>query len=290
MNNKYNFQKFNYIQYTEPNIFDIRNYFFQNTQNKNKNISNNKKLNRFRSATKINKNNNMNKVNNFNRNIYSTKTDIFDIRIYFCLKMLGLSHLQNIFEKNRINFDELLILSMKDLEMLQIPKNEQIKIKTFSLDYIKNASYYSVEELEKYFINIKNRNNYRKAISARNMRKNNINNLMNNNNPINYHNQYDANIYRNYPEKEFYNSYSNFNNIYNNSINGNNTYEDFNRNTNYKNMNFVNGVSSSPNIKNKINDCYNYKYLSSSNNNDIFNEQMSQRQNNYLMTNKIDKY
>ena len=124
MNNKYNFQKFNYIQYTEPNIFDRKNYFFQNTQNKNKNISKNKKLNRFRSATKINKNNNMNQVNNFNRNIYSTKTDIFDIRIYFCLKMLGLSHLQNIFEKNKINFDELLILSMKDLEMLQIQKNE----------------------------------------------------------------------------------------------------------------------------------------------------------------------
>ena len=40
------------------------------------------------------------------------------------LKMLGLSHLQNIFERNKINFDELLILSMKDLEKLQIPKNE----------------------------------------------------------------------------------------------------------------------------------------------------------------------
>ena len=82
MKNKYNCQKFNYIQYTEPNIFDRRKYLVQNNQNQNKNI-NNKKLNRFRSATKIN--NNINKVNYLNKNMYSNKKDIFDIRIYFCL-------------------------------------------------------------------------------------------------------------------------------------------------------------------------------------------------------------
>ena len=106
MKNKYNCQKFNYIQYTEPNIFNRRKYLVQNNQNQNKNI-NNKKLNRFRSATKIN--NNINKVNYLNKNMYSNKKDIFDIRIYFCLKMLGLSHLQNIFERygayNAANLD-----------------------------------------------------------------------------------------------------------------------------------------------------------------------------------------
>ena len=71
--------------------------------------------------------------------------------------MLGLSHLQNILEKNNINFDELLIMSIKDLESLNIKKNEQLKFKQFSLDYIKQAGYYLLEEPEKCFENIKNK-------------------------------------------------------------------------------------------------------------------------------------
>ena len=50
----------------------------------------------------------------------------------------------NIFEKNKINFDELLILSIKDLDMLQIIKKDRIKIKKYHLDYIKNTSNYSI--------------------------------------------------------------------------------------------------------------------------------------------------
>ena len=117
----------------------------------------------------------MHKENFINKNKFYAKEDLFDIRLYFCLKMLGLTYLQNIFEKNKINFDELLILSIKDLDMLQIIKKDQIKIKKFSLDYIKNASYYSIEELENYFINKKNINKYRKAESVGNLRTNKMN-------------------------------------------------------------------------------------------------------------------
>jgi hypothetical protein len=49
---------------------------------------------------------------------------------------------------------------MNDLTNLGIGKKEQIIINQFSLDYIKNGSYYSLEELQKYFK--KNKNKYKK--------------------------------------------------------------------------------------------------------------------------------
>lgn len=299
MKNKYNFQNNNnYIQYTEPNLFYKTNYFLQNNKNKIKTHNNAKNLNRFRSATKIN-NINTNKINYLNRNFHSTKADIFDMRIYFCLKMLGLSHLQNIFEKNKINFDELLILSMKDLEMLFIQKNDQIKLKKFSLDYIKNASYYSLDELENYFRNKKNMNKYRKAISVGNMRKKsmNLNNIMNNNNLVN-NNQYYHNYYRNYQNNERFNSASNYNNKYNINKNINNLYESANINPNYNYINDFNSNINTYALTNRNNDyynnySYNYNYFTPGNygnKGSIYNKEMIEKQNNYLMSNKINKY
>ena len=215
---------FNYI-FTEPNIFNRRNLLTQNNKNENKNHNNIKNLNRFRSTTKINKkNNNINdNINNLvnnndrNRNIYSTKKqNIFDVRIYLCLKMLGLSHILNKFENNNINFNDLLILSIKDLERLNIQKNDIIRIKRFTLDYIKNASYYSSEELEKYFVNKNIKKNYRKAISVGNLRRNQMmgfNKVVNGYNILN-NNRYDSNNYRNQIHQEKYNSTSNYNNNY----------------------------------------------------------------------------
>ena len=302
MKNKNNFQNnINYIQYTEPNLFNRSNYFLQNNKKQIKTHNNTKNLNRFRSATKIN--NNRNRINYLNHHFYSPKADIFDMRIYFCLKMLGLSHLQNIFEKNKINFDELLILSMKDLDMLFIQKNDQIKIKKFSLDYIKNASYYSLDELENYFINKKNMNNYRKAISVRNMREKNmnINHMMNNNNFINENiNQLNPNIYRNYKKQEIFSSNSNY---YNKNNIRNNIYKHTDKNANYNYKDFINGIYSNKNYLNgnfngsnkKSNDYYNYDCNNfsstySGNKDYFYNEEMVQRQNNYLLTNKLNKY
>ena len=112
---------------------------------------------------------------NRNQNKINYNEEIFDMRIYYCLKMLGLGALQIIFENNNIDFDELLILSLKDLANLGIPKNQQIIIKKFSLDYIKNASYYTLDELQKYFTNISNiynnYNNSRTNHSERNLNK-----------------------------------------------------------------------------------------------------------------------
>ena len=254
---------FNYI-FTEPNIFNRRNLLTQNNKNENKNHNNIKNLNRFRSTTKINKkNNNINdNINNLvnnndrNRNIYSTKKqNIFDVRIYLCLKMLGLSHILNKFENNNINFNDLLILSIKDLERLNIQKNDIIRIKRFTLDYIKNASYYSSEELEKYFVNKNIKKNYRKAISVGNLRRNQMmgfNKVVNGYNILN-NNRYDSNNYRNQIHQEKYNSTSNYNNNYiyniyknrkiNTENNGYGTKKILNPNYN----NYINNIYSKPN-------------------------------------------
>ena len=236
-------KNFNYIQYTEPNIFNRRNYFLQNHKKQNIIKNNTKNLNRFRSATKINNNIKVHKENFINKNKFYAKEDLFDIRLYFCLKMLGLTYLQNIFEKNKINFDELLILSIKDLDMLQIIKKDQIKIKKFSLDYIKNASYYSIEELENYFINKKNINKYRKAESVGNLRTNkmNLNYKINNNNkynnPVNNY-QYNSEFYVNNEQQEKFNCFSNYKNIYDKNKNKKNVYDNnYNKPNNYNYMN-----------------------------------------------------
>ena len=80
MKNKYNFQNnINYIQYTEPNLFNRSDYFLQNNKKQIKTHNNTKNLNRFRSATKIN--NNMNKINYLNHHFYSPKADSIEFRV-----------------------------------------------------------------------------------------------------------------------------------------------------------------------------------------------------------------
>ena len=292
MNNKHLFHNnFNYIQYTEPNIFNKRNFFLQNNKKENKNYNNNKNnFNRFRSTTKINKMN-INNANNIvnknerNGNIYSTKKQkLFDMRIYYCLKMLNLSHLQNKFESNNINFTDLLILSVKDLERLNIQKNDIIRIKRFSLDYIKNASYYSSEELEKYFMNKKIKKNYRKAISVGNMRRNQMVGYNKNNNDYNLINNMKLapNNFRTQVVQDKYNAYSNYNNIdyidKNRKINTeyNNDYES-NKIINPNYSKYINNIYSN---KNDINMYYNaLTYNSNNRNNNILEQYFNQYYN-----------
>ena len=167
-----------YIQRSEPNIM-INHKLINN--NKEYNIGN-----------KNMSNNILKNINRYSNNNFQNY-EIFDVRIYFCLKMLGLSHLQNIFENNNINFDDLLVLSMKDLENLGITKQQQIIIKKFSLDYIKKASFYTIDELQNYFKKIKNISGYSSDSNINNYRKTIINNNINNNNAI----------FNNYIDKKF---------------------------------------------------------------------------------------
>ena len=198
------------------------------------------------------------------------------MRIYYCLKMLGLSHLQNKFENNNINFNDLLILSIKDLEKLNIQKNDIIRIKRFSLDYIKNASYYSSEELERYFMNKKNKKNYRNAISVGNMRRNKAssnNKKINNYNLINYM-KYAPNNFRTQLFQEKYNTNLDYNNIYNIYKNRkiNTEYDDHESkkiiNPNYNN--YINNIYSNTNDINMY--CNALTYNSNNRNNNILEQ------------------
>ena len=168
------------------------------------------KNNNFRAKTSksnLNKNANIchNTISNRNNNNYkryqsakNKNNNNFDSRMVLCLKMLGIGYLQKIFEVKNITLDELLILSIKDLANLGIKKEEQIIIKKFSLDYIKNGSYFTLDELDKFFkINKNKYKNYRTINSVKDLNRisqniqtkiNNINIKNNLRNNINYKN------------------------------------------------------------------------------------------------------
>jgi hypothetical protein len=112
--------------------------------------------------------------------------------------------LQPIFERNNITLDQLLILSMNDLTNLGIGKKEQIIINQFSLDYIKNGSYYSLEELQKYFK--KNKNKYKKYRTVSSFRD--VNKIEEN---IQYPINNENNLRNNLPNQNINNNYNNFN-------------------------------------------------------------------------------
>ena len=299
MNDKNAFlnNKFNYIHYTEPNLFNQRrNCFYNiNTQVNNKN---NQMINSYKSiplTQQRNFNTNKNKYKNMNYNYYDVTRNELDMRIYFCLKKLGLSHLQNIFEKKNIIFDDLLVLSMKDLEKLKIQKNDQIKIKKFTLDYIKNGSYYTLEELENYFRKKATlKYNHRKPMSAGNIRRNNN---------INYQ-RINTDYYRNKQQGKdprlksdgFNNNIYNYNNINNNYMNKNMRTLN-NTNNIHKNMNIYpnyNSIDNEYNFINRINKNReylnnNYKILNNTENNFYHRMNINQYYNDYENYNKRDK-
>ena len=211
-----------FIQNSQPNNFNQRQRQKRPNSSKNQNqmrnmVKNNKNFSNFNIyASPAKKRNNRyysQNPQNSNRKNNKYNEGFFDMRINYCLKMLGLDYLQIIFEKNNITFDDLLILSLKDLANLGIPKNKQIIIKNFSIDYIKNASYYSWDELENYFRNIYNNYIYNNSRINHSQGNLNINKafIINNNN---YNN-------------ERYN-YSNITNSNNNLMNNRNNRYEFN--------------------------------------------------------------
>ena len=118
---------------------------------------------------KINYNNNdtgfKSNYNNFNNNFYH---NINDIRVDYCLQMLNLNNIKNIFHQRNIGFQEMLYLSQNDMKKMGIPKYSQLIIQKFTKDYLEKASFYTAEELEKFF-QIYFRDNIRKIISNKNI-------------------------------------------------------------------------------------------------------------------------
>ena len=115
----------------------------------------------------INKNDLIYINNDYKKNDY---LDFHDIRVDFCLEMLNLNDIKDIFYQKNIDFKEMLYLSQNDMKKMGIPKYSQLIIQKFTKDYVEKASLYNIEELQKFF-QLYYRDNIRKIINDKNMRK-----------------------------------------------------------------------------------------------------------------------
>ena len=229
--------------------------------------------------------------NNLNREriIKNDNFDFYDIRVDYCLEMLNLNEIKNIFHNKNIGFNEFLYISEKDMEKMRIPKYSQLIIKKFTIDYINRASKYTAEELEKFF-QIYYRNNISKIMSNKKMQRDfpirsfspiayNTKSLLN---KYNY-NLFNINDIHNSNEKRnTYNIYDKVNNA-NNYINN-----DYPTNLNQRNCLSASQRRKNPASNRKKNINKNIRYSKSSNiysNNKRFRNISSSDSQNFLDVN-----
>ena len=181
----------------------------------------------------INKNDLIYINNDYKKNDY---LDFHDIRVDFCLEMLNLNDIKDIFYQKNIDFKEMLYLSQNDMKKMGIPKYSQLIIQKFTKDYVEKASLYNIEELQKFF-QLYYRDNIRKIINDKNMRKTfPIRSFS----PIAYStkkllNKYDYNL-GNYNEIPYINDQRNFN------TNNYNIVNNYNNNLINKQNNFITNI------------------------------------------------
>ena len=217
----------NYIIFspTKDDCFGFSN-INNKKQNNSMNIDNGLTNNNIKDNKQIN--NNLNEMQNINRNI-------FDPRLELVFKYLSIENNLPFFINNNINFNDLLILTRKDLIDLGLSMIDRNRILYFSQQFIKYAKNYSLNEINSFFQ--ENKNLYDRTISNN---TSNINNSKtNNNNNNNKYSEYKPQVYKNNPKNEnkillYSNGFdSNYNNKNNNNYNNNNRNDVIN---NYKNM------------------------------------------------------
>ena len=120
-------------------------YSFQNPEIKRKNKTPQTRMN---IGDKFYYNENLHKKRNIQSNNY---LKFNDFRVDYCLEMLNLSDIKKIFHERNIEFYEMLYLSQKDMKKIGIPSYAQLLIQKFTKDYLSKASFYTAEELEKFF-------------------------------------------------------------------------------------------------------------------------------------------
>jgi hypothetical protein len=138
--NNFNSSKNDYL--SNSNINNINQYYSLNNNNDIKNNSNNEQ--------KKNNNilNNKNNNNNNNNNI--------DPRIITTLTKLNIEKIIPIIINNNITFNDLLILTRKNLIDLGFPMLERNRILSFSQKFIKFTNNYTLEEINSFFQKYKN--------------------------------------------------------------------------------------------------------------------------------------
>ena len=121
-------------------------YSFQNLEQKRKNKT---PQTRMKIRDKFFTKDNIHQTRNIQRN--NNCIDFNDFRVDYCLEMLNLNNIKSIFHERNIKFNEMLYLSQKDMKKIGIPTYSQLIIQKFTKDYLAKASYYTAEELEKFF-------------------------------------------------------------------------------------------------------------------------------------------
>lgn len=246
--------KFNY----KNNIYSFNGLGYNNKSSKQKNLY---KTPKSKSCERINFNyNNFSK--NYNTNNNRNNFDFYDNRVDYCLEMLNLNALKNIFHKKNIEFNEMLYLSQKDMKKMGIPIDSQFVIQKFTQEYLKKADVYTLEELIKFFQLYYNNNIKKKNIqkftefSRRSFSPiiNYNNNLLNDNIEFDNFNKNNINIINNY---KYELNDKNFNYINYDNILINNRFQNTNE-TNKNNIYVRNCLSASPRKINK-------KYLQKNN-------------------------
>ena len=212
---------------------------------------NNKKQNNSSNMPKKTKNNiikdNIAINNNFNDNQNSNRNNI-DPRLQLVFKYLSIENILPLFINNSINFNDLLLITRKDLIDLGLSMIDRNRILYFSQQFLKYAKNYSINEINSFFQ--KNKNLYDKAIPNKPNNSNNQNNINNINNAYNNN----VNIINNNMYSE---SYSQRNKTKNNNPKDGNKYlyysNGFESNNNNPNYNKINDIMSESN-RNKDND------------------------------------
>ena len=212
---------------------------------------NNKKQNNSSNMPKKTKNNiikdNIAINNNFNDNQNSNRNNI-DPRLQLVFKYLSIENILPLFINNSINFNDLLLITRKDLIDLGLSMIDRNRILYFSQQFLKYTKNYSINEINSFFQ--KNKNLYDKAIPNTPNNSNNQNNINNINNAYNNN----VNIISNNMYSE---SYSQRNKTKNNNPKDGNKYlyysNGFESNNNNPNYNKINDIMSENN-RNKDND------------------------------------
>ena len=226
-------------------------YSFGNIEQKRINKTPQARINKIKNFYNNNIYFDLNKAKNNQNNIVNNKyLDFHDIRVDYCLEMLNLNNIKSIFHQRNLGFNEMLYLSQKDMKKMGIPVYSQLIIQKFTKDYLQKASYYTAEELEKFF-QIYYRDNIRKIASDKKIQGDfpirsfspiayNTRNLLK---------KYDYNLFNinNFPNS---NENRNINNLYK-KINNNN-YINSNNNNYITNLNQRNCLSASKREKNQI--------------------------------------
>ena len=139
--------------YSNLQKFFENNHFKDTKKNRRSNINLTNNKNNFHEFIKnINNNDNYDYINN-NRNKFNI---VYDKKMIYILKSLNLDNLINIFASNCIYFNDLFLLTKKDLIEMKIPIGQRNRFMHFFEKFKSDAKIYDFNEIKKYLDIYKN--------------------------------------------------------------------------------------------------------------------------------------